>query len=113
MNQKVQLVIDGHDNNNEEREIETEISQGSSVLPILFLIYISGVFDKVSKINHYNIFLSFIDDLRFIASGNSVKEMVKIFENVAKIVLEWGRQNIVIYNVSKMEAILLSKSRWQ
>lgn len=45
---KVQLVIDGHENL--EQSIETGIPQGSLVSPILFLIYISGVFDEVAEV---------------------------------------------------------------
>ena len=44
---KIQLVIDGH--NNQEKEVETGIPQGSPVSPILFLIYISGVFEQGEK----------------------------------------------------------------
>lgn len=82
---KVQLVIDGHDN--EEREIETGIPQGSPVSLILFLIYISGVFNKVLETWPLVTSLSFIDDLGFIASGSSVKEVVNTLENVAQTVL--------------------------
>ena len=57
--------------------------------------------------------LSFVDDLGFIASGNSVKEIVKALEKVAKEVIEWGRLNAVTYDMSKTEAVLFSKSRRQ
>ena len=83
---KVQLVIDGHENR--EREIETGIPQGSPVSPILFLIYISGVFDQVTKTYPLVTSLSFIDDLGFIALGSSVKEVGKTLEKVAKTVIE-------------------------
>ena len=83
---KVQLVIDGHDN--KERDIETGIPQGSPVSPILFLIYISGVFNKVSETSPLVTSLSFVDDLGFIASGSSVKEVVESLEKVAHTVLE-------------------------
>ena len=89
----VQLVIDGH--NNDEKEIETGIPQGSPVSPILFLIYISSVFNKVLETSPSVTSLSFVDDLGFIASGSSVNEIVKTLENVAKAVLEWGRLNAV------------------
>ncbi len=46
---KIQLVIDGYDN--KEREIRTGIPQRSPVSPILFLIYVIGVFDAVTKDN--------------------------------------------------------------
>lgn len=62
---KVQIVIDGYENM--EREIETGISKGSLISPILFLIYISGVFGKVTKTCPLLTSLLFIDDLRFIA----------------------------------------------
>ena len=80
-NRKIQLVIDGHDN--KKKEIEPGIPQGFLILPILFLIYISGIFNKVLETNPGVISLSFNDDLRFIASGSSVKEIVKTFEKVA------------------------------
>lgn len=62
---KVQLVIDGHENR--EREVETGIPQGLPVSPILFLIYISQVFDVVAEACPLVTFLSFVDDLGFIA----------------------------------------------
>ncbi len=96
-----------------KREVKTRIPRDSLISSILFLIYISGVFNKVSKINSYVTSLSFIDDLGFIASGSSVKEVVKTLENVTRVILEWGRQNAVIYDVSKTKAVLLSKSQWQ
>ena len=46
---KVEIVIDGHINS--EKDVETGIPQGSPVSPILFLIYISGIFDAVSAIS--------------------------------------------------------------
>ena len=67
----------------------------------------------MSEINPCVTSLFFIDDSGFIALGSSVKEVVKTLENVARVVLEWRRQNAVTYNVSKIEAMLFSKSRWQ
>ncbi len=80
---------------------------------ILFLIYISGVFNKVSETSPLVTSLSFIDDLGFIASGSSVKETVKALEKVAKEVIEWGRLNAVTYDTSKTETVLFSKSHRQ
>ena len=88
IDRKVELVIDGHENS--EREIETGISQDSSASPIFFLIYISGIFEKVTKICPLVTFVFFIDDLTFIALGSSVKKMGKTLEKVAKMVIKWG-----------------------
>lgn len=74
-------------------------------MPILFLIYISGVFDKVTETNPFVIFLSFIDDLEFIASDSLIKKKVKALEKIIKTVLEYEVLNVVIYNISKIEAV--------
>lgn len=50
------------------------------MLLIFFLIYISKVFNKISKTSFLVIFLFFIDDLKFITVENSVKKIVKNFE---------------------------------
>ena len=87
--QKVQLVIDGHDN--KKIKIKTGILQGFPASPILFLIYISGIFNKIAETSLWVTSLLFVDDLAFIASGSSVKEIIGSFEKVAKEVIEWGK----------------------
>lgn len=77
-NRKVQLVINSNDN--KEKKIETRILQGFLVLPILYLIYISGIFDKMLDTNHLVTFLSIVDNLGFIAVANLLKEVAKTFE---------------------------------
>ena len=77
---KAQLVIDKYDN--KKRDIETRICQDSPILSIFFLIYISNVFNKVSEKSSLVTSLSFIIDLGFVASGSSVKEVVKTFLKV-------------------------------
>ena len=105
--QKIQLVIDEYDNN--KREIVTGIPSGSPVSPILFLIYISGVSNKVSETSPLIISLFFVHDLGFIALGSLVKKVVKTLEKAAKAVLKWERLNAVIYDTSKTEAVLFFK----
>lgn len=81
------MVIDGHDN--KERKIEIRITPGFlAVSPILFFIYISGIFNKISGTSFTVTFLSFVDNLGLIASGSLVKEIVKTLEKVAKEVIE-------------------------
>lgn len=71
MNRKIQLFIDGYDN--KRRNIEIEILQHSQILPILFLIYISRLFNKTLKTSILVRSGTFVDDLRFVASGSLVK----------------------------------------
>lgn len=86
IDQKVQLVIDEHDN--KEKKIEIGIPQGSPVSSVLFLIYMNGVFNKVLKTNPLVISLLFIDDLGFIVLGSLVKEMIKTLGKVAQAILK-------------------------
>lgn len=73
------------------------------------MVYISGVFEEVTKSYPEVTSLSFVDDLGFIASGHSVKELAKILGQVATIVLNWGKSNAVTYDLAKTEAVLFSK----
>ena len=86
IDRKIQIIIDGHEN--KEREIEAGIPQGSPVSPILFLIYISGVFDSVSESCPSVTDLSFVDDLGLIVSRSSVEDIALTLEKVAKTVLQ-------------------------
>lgn len=106
---KVEIVIDGHIN--PEKNVETGILQGLPMSPILFLIYISGVFYAVLVILPNTISVSFIDELEFLASGNLVWEVTTSLEKTGETVLNWGLDNIVPYDMAKTEAILFTKAR--
>lgn len=108
MDRKVQLVIDGHDNR--EQNIEIGIPQGSPVLPILFLVYITEVFGKMTESYPTITSLLFVDDLGFVASRHSVKELAKILGQITMVVLDFEKSNKVTYDVAKTEAVLFSKS---
>lgn len=106
---RVEIIIDGHIN--PEKIVETSIPQGSPVSPILFLIYISGVFESVKETVLGIISLSFMNDLGFLASRNSFQEVASCLEKTGKAVLRWGFSNAVIYEIAKTEAILFSQTR--
>ena len=107
----IELVIDGFIN--PKCKIETGIPQGSPVSPILFLIYISGVFLEIERQVPDITCLSFMDDLGFLVAGKSIPEIKKSLEKAGKITLDWGTRNVVTYDISKTEAILFSKARNQ
>ena len=71
MDQKLQLVIDGY-NNQVENAIKTRIPWRSPTSPILFLIYISGAFKQVKKEFSEIVSLLFMDDLGFIVLETSL-----------------------------------------
>lgn len=85
-NQTVQLVI--NDYKNEKKEIETGIPQGFLLLPIVFLIYISAVFNGILETSLLFTFFIFINDIHFIVLGSFVKEIMGMLEKVAKKVIK-------------------------
>ncbi len=65
----MKLVIDKFIN--PKSMVKTRIPYESPVYPIYFLIYINRIFLKIEEWPSQIICLSFIDDLRFQAVGNS------------------------------------------
>lgn len=84
-NKKVKIITDGH--KNLEREIKTGILQGSLISPILFFIYISGVFKAIMAKILRVIFMLFMDNLQFLASGNLTQKMAISLETAKKTAL--------------------------
>lgn len=86
INRILQLVM--HSHNNLENNVETGISQELPVLYILFLIYISRIFEQVKKELHEIVFFLFIGNLNFIVSGISVKKMAKVLKKSVNLIIE-------------------------
>lgn len=83
--QKIEIIIDGH--KNKERKIEAGISQEFPALPMIFLIYISVVFDLVLKFCTLVIAFSFVNNLGFLISGFSIKDITLTLEIIAITIL--------------------------
>ena len=107
----VELVVDGF--TNERQKVKSGIPQGSPVSPILFLIYISGVFSIVEEQLSQVTCISFVDDLGFIKADCSIGKIAKTLEKFGQIALKWGANNAVTYDIGKTEAVLFAKARRQ
>lgn len=107
----VELVIDRF--TNPRQKVESGIPQGSPVSPILFLIYIRGIFSKIEEQLPDITCLSFIDDLGFLIADRSISKIAKTLEKVGQIALEWGANKAVTYVTSKTEVVLFSRARRQ
>lgn len=52
-----------------------------------------------------------MDNLGFVIAGSLVKKIVTILKMVSKVVLQKGKENLVTYNIKKIELMLFSKIR--
>lgn len=88
--------------------INSGVPQGSPVSPILFIIYLSGVFNAIERRVNGIQCLSFADDIGLLASGYSVREVCNKLQEAAKVAIEWGHDNAVQFDAGKTEAVLLT-----
>jgi retron-type reverse transcriptase len=93
------------------KDTNSGVPQGSPVSSILFIIYLSGIFEKIEEQNPEIITLSFTDDITFLAPGKIVKDIQDALTNAEEQVIAWSLLNNVKFDVEKTEAILFTKKR--
>ncbi|KAL2012391.1 hypothetical protein VTN00DRAFT_5109 [Thermoascus crustaceus] len=108
---RVQLMIDG--TQCPEHPISSGVPQGSPVSPILFVIYLSGIFEAVEAAVPGIRALSFADDIGLIASGTSVEQICKQLQQAGETAIAWGQANAVQFDEKKTEAVLFTRKRGQ
>lgn len=104
---QAQLVIDGF--TCQLQDICAGVPQGSPVSPILFNIYLSGIFNQIEQENSDIIALSFADDIAFLAPGKSVKDIQNALTEAGELAVKWGLINNVTFDIDKTEAVLFTK----
>src|SRR6266496_5264551 len=100
-NRYIQLAFDG--NKQEKTRVEIEIPQDLSILSILFLIYIKDIFSEINSMQIRS--PSYVDDIRLVASSESIEENYLILENAAKKLLQLQNQNNIQFDMEKIELI--------
>jgi ribonuclease HI len=106
---RVRMVVDGQEG--DEMEVTTGLPQGSPVSPILFAIYIAGVHGAVEEAVPGVRGLSFVDDVTWLAVGDSVGDVVGTLEESARQSGWWAADNAVRFEMSKTEAVLFTRNR--
>lgn len=106
---RLRLVIDGHEG--DEVEIESGVPQGSPVSPILFAIYLSGVFENVETNVNSCFATSFADDCGFLVEAENVPGVVEKLQEVGCHAINWGTSNLLQFDHGKTEAVVFTKKR--
>ena len=108
--QRLQLVVDGF--KCEEKLVDTGVPQESPVSPILFAIYLSGIFKAVEEaVPTKSLF--FVDDLGFMVSAESVSQACERLQQTEEVTIEWGQNNAVLFDAEKIEAMLFTHKKEQ
>jgi ribonuclease HI len=103
----VQLVLDGFTCT--DQIVNSGLPQGSPVSPVLFAIYLSGLFTSIEGEVPEVRCLSFADDIGLVTSGNAVSQVCVRLQKAAEAAEDWGRMHGVRFDVEKTEAILFTK----
>ena len=78
-------------------------------IPILFAVYITGVFEEVERKTGVE-GLSLVDDVAWVATGKGTEEVTAKLEACAAAVGEWAQANAVSFNEGKTEAVLFRRA---
>ena len=90
----------------ENQPIQTGIPQGSPISPILFLIYIRGLFrSRAVK------FISYVDDITLSFASTSPRKNAKILGLVAKELFQLASKNAIQFDLKKSELIHFTTSK--
>jgi len=91
--------------------VDTGIPQGSPVAPILFVTYLSGIFDEVEAAVPGVLGLSFVDDISWWVEGKNDEEVAAKLSEAAKAAAGWAARNGIAFDQGKTEAALFHKKR--
>ena len=81
------------------------VPQGSVLGPILFNIFLNDLLHILTKSQLYN----FADDNTISAKANNVEDLLKILQEEPELAMKWFRDNNMIVNPDKFQAIILQK----
>ena len=89
------------------QKIISGVPQGSILGPIFFNLSINDLFFFVSDVSLHN----FADDNTLSAFAETILELIDILQSGSEIVIDWFKNNKMIVNPDKFQAILLDKRK--
>jgi len=108
---KVIMSMDGKAG--DSMDVETGVPQESPVSPVLFVIYLSGLFgqveDKEEECGSEGI--SFVDDVAWVVEGDDVGECTQRLERCVAETTIWATKNACQFDIEKTEVMLFTQRR--
>ena len=106
---QVKLALDG--GTGEAHPVDTGIPHGSPAAPILFITYLSGIFDEVEAIVPGVRGLSFVDDISWYAEGTDNSEVPAKLTKAVAATIKCASSNRVSFDHGKTEAALFQRGK--
>jgi hypothetical protein len=91
--------------------VQTGVPKGLLTSPILFAIYIAGLFKIVEKGVPEVTMLSFVDDVAWVVEGKDAHQCTSYMQRCARRAIQWVEMNAVQFDIGKTKAVLFSKKR--
>jgi hypothetical protein len=102
------LVFDGEAS--ARRVVPAGVPQGSPLSPILFILYISTLYDDLERLRG-NLTIGFADDTNLLAFGRDTPSCCASIERAWKICKAWADSRGMSFNPAKSELIHFTKTR--
>ena len=93
--------------NSEKRPVKCGILQGSSLGPLLFILYTNDFEESLTKFTPN----MYADDTSITLGGEDAYQLLKDLRNELQAVIDWLRQNKLSLNVTKCEYMLLGSNK--
>jgi len=106
---KVRIALDRE--TGEAQVVDTGVLQGSPAAPILFVGYLSGIFNEVERKVPGVSGLSFVDDIGWWADGKDDEAVAAKLSEAATASMVWAAENGVAFDHGKTEAVIFWRKR--
>ena len=103
------IAFDG--NKTERIQVETGIPQGSPLSPILFLLFIAPLLERVNAMGGAKIGMGFVDDTNLITWGPKASTNCRSLEQMHKICEEWATESGASFAPDKYQLIHLTRQQ--
>jgi len=108
---KVIMSMDGKEG--DSMDVEMGVPQGLPVSPVLFVLYLLGLFGQVEEKEKEcgSEGISFVDDVAWVVEGEDVGECTQQLERCAAETTNWAKKNACRFDIVKMQAMLFTRRR--